>query len=79
MTPLPPATEEPGARAPAALNRRDLELLRRLADGQSTGQIAAAMSISRNTARTRIRRLQRKLGAPGRASLVDVAKDLGLL
>jgi len=79
MTPLHPAAEEPGARAPATLNRRDLELLRRLADGQSIAAIAAAMSISRNTARTRIRRVQRKLGAPGRASLVDVAKDLGLL
>jgi DNA-binding CsgD family transcriptional regulator len=45
----------------SSLTARDHELLAHLTDGRSTGQIAAAMAISTNTVRTRIRRLTRKL------------------
>ena len=48
------------------LSERDRELLALLAQGCSTGQIAAAMAVSRNTVRTRIRRVQRKLAVSGR-------------
>jgi DNA-binding CsgD family transcriptional regulator len=40
-----------------ALTDRDVELLRYMAEGRSTSQIAAAMSVTSNTARTRIRRV----------------------
>jgi LuxR family maltose regulon positive regulatory protein len=43
------------------LNDRDLELLRHLSNGLSTAQISAAMSVTTNTTRTRIRRVRRKL------------------
>jgi DNA-binding CsgD family transcriptional regulator len=61
------------------LNERDLELLRHLADGRSTPQIAAAMSVTSNTARTRLRRVQRKLAASGRGQVVEAARELGVI
>lgn len=63
----------------AALTERDLQTARHLAAGLSTAAIAAAMSISTNTARTRIRRLQRMLGAPTRAQVVAQARALDIL
>ena len=62
-----------------SLTGRDLEALRHLAAGRSTAGIAAAMSISTNTVRTRIRRLQTVLGAPARDQVVARARTLGLL
>jgi DNA-binding CsgD family transcriptional regulator len=61
------------------LNERDLETLRHLADGRSTAQIAAALSISSNTARSRIRRLQVRLAVPDREQIVDAARRLGVV
>jgi DNA-binding CsgD family transcriptional regulator len=80
MTPRPPATGNAlhfdGA---SGLNERDLELLRHLADGKSTPQIAAAMSVTSNTARTRIRRVKRKLAIPQREQVVEAARALGAI
>jgi DNA-binding CsgD family transcriptional regulator len=64
---------------PSALNPRDIELLECLAAGRSTAQIAVALSVSGNTARTRIRRVQSKLDVAGRAAAVLAAEDLGVL
>jgi DNA-binding NarL/FixJ family response regulator len=61
------------------LNPRDVEVLRLLAAGRSTGQIAAALSVSSNTARTRIRRVGRKLDVSERSAAVRAAGDLGLV
>ena len=61
------------------LNERDLEALRHLAEGRSIAEVAAAMSISRNTVRTRLRRVQSKLAASGRDDIVRRARDHGLL
>ena len=60
------------------LNPRDIYVLRLLADGRSTGQIATALSVSSNTVRTRIRRVERKLGVSERSAAVRAAGDLGL-
>ena len=73
QTPVVPAAPA------AALNRRDIEVLRCLANGNSTAQIAASLSVSSNTARTRIRRLQVKLDVPDREATVRAAQDLGVL
>jgi DNA-binding CsgD family transcriptional regulator len=62
-----------------ALNGRDIQVLRCLADGRSTAQIAAQLSISGNTARTRIRRVQAKLDVADRAAAVRAARHLGVL
>ncbi|MBB3086024.1 response regulator transcription factor [Geodermatophilus sabuli] len=62
-----------------ALTARDLEALRHLAVGRSTAQIAAAMSISTNTVRTRIRSILRKLAVGRRGEAVRRGRELGLL
>jgi DNA-binding CsgD family transcriptional regulator len=68
-----------GARRRASLTGRDLEALRHLAAGRSTAAIAAAMSVSTNTVRSRIHRLQNKLDAPARDEVVPRARALGVL
>jgi DNA-binding NarL/FixJ family response regulator len=52
--------------------------LGRLSGGWSTAQIAEAMSLTDNTVRTRIRRLERKMVVTGRDSAVRRAHDLGI-
>ena len=61
------------------LTERDMDTLRHLAARRSTAQIAAAMSISGNTVRTRVRRLLRKLAATERGQAAHRARELGLL
>jgi DNA-binding CsgD family transcriptional regulator len=61
-----------------ALTERDVVLLRCLAAGDSTAQIAVALSVSTNTARTRIRRVQGKLGVATRSKLASAAQALDL-
>ena len=61
-----------------ALTARDVELLGHLAARRSMAQIAVAMSVTTNTARTRVRRVERKLGAAGRDQAARRARDLGL-
>ncbi|MGY1807920.1 LuxR C-terminal-related transcriptional regulator [Blastococcus sp. SYSU D00669] len=65
--------------AAVTLGSRDLEVLRHLADGRSTAAIAASLSVSTNTARTRIRRVEGKLHARGRAAAVAAAREHGLV
>jgi len=86
--PSPRAGGVPGRGASAArpadrplgpFTDRDRELVRHLAAGRSTAQIAAAMSISSNTARTRIRRVSGKLAVVGRQELVGAARTRGLV
>ena len=61
-----------------ALTVRDVELLGHLAAGRSTAQIAAAMSLTPNTVRTRIRRVTRKLAVSGREHAAQRARELRL-
>ena len=61
------------------LNDRDVELLRHLAAGRSTSQIARAMAISGNTVRTRIHRVTAKLEVTNRGEAVRTAETHGLL
>jgi DNA-binding CsgD family transcriptional regulator len=61
------------------LSSRDVELVRHLAAGRSTSQIAAAMSLSGNTVRTRIRRVTSKLDVAGRGDAVRTAEARGLI
>jgi DNA-binding CsgD family transcriptional regulator len=79
MTGWTAAVPATGADPPRVLNRRDIEVLRCLAEGSSTARIAAVLSVSSNTARTRIRRVQDKLDVTGREAAVWAAHDLGVL
>ena len=79
--PDPPSPGPDRGRSTGApvLSVRELQALRLLTEGRSTAQIAAAMSISSDTARTRIHHLRTKLGATNRRQVVPRAQALGLL
>jgi len=64
---------------PSALNDRDVALLRHLADGKSTARTAAAMSVTTNTVRTRMRRVRDKLAAEDRDDALSIAREIGIV
>jgi PAS domain S-box-containing protein len=60
---------------PEELSRRELEIVRLIAQGQSGPEIAAELHIAHDTVRTHVRNAMKKVGARSRAHLV--AKTLG--
>jgi DNA-binding NarL/FixJ family response regulator len=63
----------------AHLTRRQLEVLRLLAEGESTGQIAADLGLSRTTVRNYIANLLAALGVHTRLQAVIAARRAGIL
>lgn len=61
------------------LTRREVEVLKLLAGGLSTANIAAALSISPVTARNHVTSIVEKLGAKTRLQAVVMASRMGLL
>ncbi|MGH2376016.1 MAG: response regulator transcription factor [bacterium] len=61
------------------LTAREREVLRLVADGRSTKQIARSLSITERTVKFHIASLMNKLGADNRAQAVAVATRRGLL
>jgi LuxR family transcriptional regulator, maltose regulon positive regulatory protein len=61
------------------LTPRELQVIQLLARQMSTTQISAAMSISVNTVRTRVRQALRKLGTDDRKGAVPTARERGLV
>lgn len=59
-----------------ALTRREADILRHLATGLSIVEIARNLNISRNTIKTHLRNLYRKLGAEDRVDAVEKGKQL---
>jgi DNA-binding CsgD family transcriptional regulator len=64
---------------PGQLTPRQAEVLRRLAVGESTEQIAARLGISRETVRNHIRDILRRLRVHSRLEAVIAAHERGLL
>lgn len=64
---------------PVELTPRQLEVLRRLGDGQSTVEIASALHLSKETVRNHIRHILRAFGAHSRLAAVARAHERGLL
>lgn len=62
-----------------ALTHRELDVLRCLADGHTTGQIAAELYVSRNTVKNHIGSVIRKLGAHSRLEAVSMALRDGVI
>jgi DNA-binding NarL/FixJ family response regulator len=60
------------------LTRRELEVLARLAAGETTVGIATAMGVSRSTARTHVQTVLTKLGVHSRLEAVVVAANCGI-
>jgi LuxR family transcriptional regulator, maltose regulon positive regulatory protein len=61
------------------LTPREFQVIQLLARQMSTTQISAAMSISVNTVRTRVRQALRKLGTDDRKGTVQTARERGLV
>jgi len=61
------------------LSERELEVLRCLARGQTTGQVASTLYISENTVKTHIRHILKKMEVNSRADAVDRATRAGLI
>lgn len=67
------------APAPPKLSGREDEVLKLLADGLGTGEIAGSLFMSESTAKTHITHIYQKLGAANRAQALVAAMRLGLL
>jgi DNA-binding NarL/FixJ family response regulator len=61
------------------LTKRQLEVLRLLAEGRSTAQIAAELGLSRTTVRNYIANLLTALGVHSRLQAVVAARKAGIL
>ncbi len=74
-----PGRRGPGGGRPAAppLTVRELEVLRRLAHGESTGEISDRLCISRTTVRNHVQHLLEKLGAHSRLQALAVVYRSG--
>jgi len=66
-------------RTALALSARELEVLRLVADGLPTKQIAVSLSISERTVKFHVNSIFHKLGADNRAQAVALAAQRGLL
>jgi DNA-binding NarL/FixJ family response regulator len=62
-----------------SLTKRQLDVLRHLAEGKSTNEIAAELGVSRATARNHIANLLAALGAHSRLQAVVIARRAGIL
>jgi DNA-binding NarL/FixJ family response regulator len=70
---------EQRSRAGDAAKQRDLDLLRLLADGRTTADIAERLGLAPKTVRNRASRLYRRLGVHSRSAAVRLAEERGLL
>ncbi len=75
----PRATGTEPSRAGLGLTDRELQVLRRLAEGKETSQIADALFISIPTVRNHIQHVLRKLRAHSRLEAVAVARKAHLI
>ena len=74
-----PSTDRPRAVEPCPLSARELEVLKRLAQGMVYKQIAHELSLSTSTVRTHLHNIYGKLGAVDRAQAVLYATERGWL
>ncbi|MDP9384108.1 MAG: HDOD domain-containing protein [Actinomycetota bacterium] len=72
-------TERPRAVEPSPLSSREMDVLKRLAQGLVYKQIAHEMSLSTSTVRTHLHNIYGKLGAVDRAQAVLMASERGWL
>jgi DNA-binding NarL/FixJ family response regulator len=66
-------------RAPTALSARETEVLRYMAEGRSTGDIAATLFLSVHTVRSHVRHILQKLGAHSKLEAVAMALRSGIV
>jgi DNA-binding NarL/FixJ family response regulator len=76
--PAGPAGGVPSTLPPGGLSRRELEVLRLVAAGESNAQIARRLGLSTHTVERHVANLYRKIGARGRADATAFALRNGL-
>lgn len=69
----------PAARPKALVGRREYDVLRRVAIGETNQEIAEAMCLSPNTVKAYLRNLMQKLDARNRVEAISRAREVGLL
>ena len=62
-----------------SLSRREIDVLRLMADGQSNQEIARVLVVALNTVKMHVKHIYRKLGAKNRVQAVAQARGMGLL
>ena len=75
----PSAASGPSRCRHPRLTRRELEVLRLMADGLTYGQIAEALVLDKETVRSHTKSVLRKLGQSSREAAVLTARRMGLL
>jgi len=73
------STDAPGEAATAQLTARELEVMRRVAEGFTNSQIAEELRLGVKSVETYRSRVMEKLGLTSRAGLVRFALDCGVL
>lgn len=68
--------ESLGIKLEASLNSRELEVVEKLLDGLSAGQIAAVMNLSRRTIEHYVERIKEKLSCFAKAELIQKTREL---
>lgn len=76
---LQAVSTEPPSAGDNELSERELDVLKCLAQGLTTGQISEELIISENTVKTHVRHILEKLGAANRTEAVSKATQQGLL
>jgi DNA-binding NarL/FixJ family response regulator len=74
-----PSSGRPRQIDPCPLSGREVEVLKRLAEGKVYKQIAAELQLSTSTVRTHLHNIYGKLGAVDRAQAVLIATERGWL
>ncbi|HEY3639119.1 MAG TPA: LuxR C-terminal-related transcriptional regulator [Rhizomicrobium sp.] len=69
----------PQAQAALRISQRELEVLKEIAAGRSTKEIAAELKVSPNTVKTHTARLFEKLGAKRRTDAIARAREVGIM
>jgi two-component system, NarL family, nitrate/nitrite response regulator NarL len=70
---------QPAQRLNGLVGRREYDVLRRVAIGETNQEIAAAMCLSPNTVKAYLRNLMQKLDARNRVEAISRAREAGLL
>lgn len=74
-----PFTPDPARVRELGITPREMEILRQIAAGLSTREIAARLFVSENTVKTHSSRLFEKLNARRRTQAVQTAREAGLI
>jgi DNA-binding CsgD family transcriptional regulator len=78
-TPLSGPAHPDNATFVETLSRREIDVLRLMADGQSNQEIAQVLIVALNTVKMHVKHIYRKLGVKNRVQAVAQARVLGML